>query len=139
MGRPRTTFERIKYKILKSDSGCWIWEGKIHQKTGYGDVCVNFKSTLAHRYVYECLVGEIPKGMQLDHLCKVRACVNPKHLEPVTATENVRRSSVTKLTLKDVNKIKELYSNNHSQSHIAKIYGIQQSSISRIVNNKRWA
>ena len=55
---------------------------------GYG----KYADRGAHRVVYEFLVGPIQKGLQLDHLCRVRACVNPAHLEPVTAKENTRRS-----------------------------------------------
>lgn len=71
--------------------GCWIWRAARNAQ-GYG-VCWNGRSTqLAHRWVYEQIVGPIPDGLELDHLCRVRACVNPDHLEPVTHAENVRRS-----------------------------------------------
>lgn len=74
--------------------GCWLWQGpRVHN--GYGIISIQgsgVKTTIrAHRYAYEALVGPIPEGLQLDHLCRVRRCVNPAHLEPVTARENVRR------------------------------------------------
>lgn len=57
-----------------------------------------YNATLAHRLLYMAHVGEIPKGLELDHLCRVRSCVNPKHLEAVTHKENMRRSIVGALT-----------------------------------------
>lgn len=68
------------------ESGCWIWTGHI-SKNGYGKT----GKTVAHRVVYSLLAGIIPKGKQLDHLCRVRCCVNPSHLEPVTQQENIAR------------------------------------------------
>lgn len=81
--------ENIKLRIDITES-CWIWTG-YKQKSGYGQITVNRKSYKAHRLVYSLLVGEIPDGKQLDHLCRVRNCVNPDHLEPVTQAENIRR------------------------------------------------
>jgi hypothetical protein len=82
--------QRVLQRIEVEDD-CWIYQGRKSQ-TGYGNVTVYpKKESRAHRVVYEALVGPIPKGMEIDHLCRRRACVNPDHLEPVTHTENVRR------------------------------------------------
>ena len=76
------------------ESGCWLWIGSRNR---YGHGALNrslngiSKKYLAHRYVYELLVGKIKNGLRLDHLCKVECCVNPRHLEPVTPSENVAR------------------------------------------------
>lgn len=83
---------RLAGKILRDDRGCWIWTG-ARQSRGYGSAAIpgTNRTTLAHRAIYELLVGTIPAGLTLDHLCRVKVCVNPDHLEPVSRAENVRR------------------------------------------------
>jgi hypothetical protein len=71
---------------------CWPWRGTVHHVTGYGHFTVGRRTHMAHRLAYELFHEPIPAGMQLDHLCRVRSCVNPAHLEPVTARENNRRA-----------------------------------------------
>ena len=71
-------------------SGCWRWGGYVSE-SGYGVARVDGKSKPAHRAVHVALVGTIPQGLDLDHLCRVRDCVNPDHLEPVTRRVNVLR------------------------------------------------
>jgi hypothetical protein len=66
---------------------CWIWTGAKYLN-GYGNFWHKGKAVLAHRYVYDLLIGEIPLGMDLDHVCSVRDCVNPAHLRPATPKEN---------------------------------------------------
>jgi hypothetical protein len=78
-----------RYKI--NDNGCWIWSGAVH-KSGYGQIKWDGKSTVAHRVIYSLLKGYIPQGLVLDHLCNVKLCVNPEHLEPVTYAINTQRA-----------------------------------------------
>lgn len=79
-----------KVAVGKFDD-CWEWNGSI-SKTGYGMTCQTaLPSQHAHRSSYELLVGKIPKGLVIDHLCRNRRCVNPNHMEPVTSVENVMR------------------------------------------------
>lgn len=72
------------------ENGCHTWIGAICSG-GYGNVVVKGKTRKAHRVRYERERGPVPIGMELDHLCRNRACVNPLHLEPVTRRENVKR------------------------------------------------
>lgn len=69
---------------------CWLFTG-THSGSGYGNISHQNRGVYAHRAAYELLVGPIPLGFELDHLCRVRHCVNPRHLEPVTRTENILR------------------------------------------------
>lgn len=77
-------------RVRVAESGCWEWQGAKNSR-GYGCVAVNGKSQLAHRRAFELLVGPIPPGLQIDHLCRVQTCCNPEHLEAVTPLVNKRR------------------------------------------------
>jgi hypothetical protein len=84
---------RIRNKITLIDD-CWLWTGHRNKNTGYGIVSWRLKASYAHRVVYELLVGgPIPDDLELDHLCRVHACVNPAHLEPVTHRINMLRGA----------------------------------------------
>lgn len=71
-------------------TGCWLWTGLL-DSDGYGQLRISGRLVMAHRLSYTDAKGQIPGGMELDHLCRVRNCVNPSHLEPVTHRENVMR------------------------------------------------
>lgn len=86
--------DRFWSKVEQRGDECWVWHGSFTDE-GYGQVTVNYKRTLVHRHAYEQLVGPIPEGLHLDHLCRNRGCCNPAHLEPVTCKENLYRSPLT--------------------------------------------
>lgn len=73
-----------------SPAGCWLWTGS-KDTGGYGRARWPRRAVMAHRIAYELTRGRIPDGLQIDHLCRNRACVNPSHLEPVSARENTLR------------------------------------------------
>lgn len=76
--------------------GCWEWVGARNSR-GYGCYAILGKSQLAHRIAWEELVGPIPADLTIDHaVCRNRACINPAHLEVVTAQENIRRAAATR-------------------------------------------
>ena len=89
---------RLMAQVVKTPAGCWEYAADSRAGRGYRQVSigsVNGRCVLryAHRVAYESLVGPIPEGLQLDHLCRNRTCVNPDHLEPVTPHENRRRAA----------------------------------------------
>lgn len=91
MAITRQVWDRFEAKALADDIGdCIIWVG-ARSKGGYGQLRVDYRLEYAHRLAYEQFVGPVPEGTEIDHLCRVRSCVNPEHLEPVTRRENLRR------------------------------------------------
>jgi hypothetical protein len=78
--------------VTDANTGCWLWTGAVNRRTGYGHIGGRRgENHMAHRVAYEMHIGPIPAGLQIDHLCRVRRCVNPAHLEPVTVVENLAR------------------------------------------------
>lgn len=81
--------QRFWAKVRITDD-CWLWIAAVQSK-GYGSFAIDGVTYSAHRLAYEDRFGAIPEGLQIDHLCRVRQCVNPEHMEPVTSIENTRR------------------------------------------------
>lgn len=135
--RPRFTpvSERTHLFVKEPDGGCWRWTGRI-DSAGYGRVRVNMRTAGAHRAIYEELVGPIPEGAELDHLCRNRACVNPDHLEPVTPAENSRRGSGAKLNAIDV---AEIRASTEPVAVLAGWYDVSQTTIYAVLSEKSWA
>jgi hypothetical protein len=142
-------------------SGCWLWEGHLNAKTGYGRMYGNIRGATAHwsahRAAYLLYKGDIPDGMQVCHRCDNRACVNPDHLFLGTATDNMQDASkkgrldwkgmrpvpdqkgekhpMAKLTREAVEYIR---SSDESQNQLAKRFGVKQASIWRVIHRKTW-
>lgn len=98
--RPLTQREldRLWSHVSEDENGCWIWTGSRY-RDGYGSFTLDGRSAYTHRIMYMIFIGEIAKGMHTDHLCRVRECCNPEHLEIVTARENLMRSPVAPAAL----------------------------------------
>lgn len=114
---------------------CWVWNLAV-MPNGYGQHARpgGRGTTYAHRVYYEQARGPIPPGLDLDHLCRVRACVNPDHLEPVTRAENLRRGlrggPKPALRAEQVAAIRAL-AGCESQAALAERFGVHQTTISR--------
>ena len=90
--RPRPTpAERFWAKVEKTDS-CWLWTGQL-SNAGYGMLLVSRRMRNAHRWAYEYFVGPVPEGLEIDHLCRIRRCVRPDHMEAVTRSVNQLRGN----------------------------------------------
>lgn len=125
---------RYEIRDCGYETPCWIWLLKKHH-TGYGWVGVKGKQWLAHRWYYEQAHGPIPDGLQLDHLCRQRLCVNPDHLEPVTPLENTRRSRSSKLS---TDQAREIYARRLAGERailLAEEFGVSRQTIDLIAKN----
>lgn len=92
--RNASPMERIAHHVRIDEAGCWVWQSYI-MPNGYARLTVDGEVHYAHRFAYEAFVGPIDAGLHIDHLCRVRNCVNPAHLEPVTPKQNINRSPLT--------------------------------------------
>jgi hypothetical protein len=89
--RPKNLTERLeRLSMPEPNTGCHLWIGPL-TRDGYGLITIGSKPTIAHRASYTLSKGPIPSGLRIDHLCRVRCCINPAHLEAVTSDENIRR------------------------------------------------
>jgi len=130
----RPPIERFKEKyIVDKHTGCWLWQGS-HHPNGYGRFNLNSMTIFAHRASYMLHVGDIPKGLVLDHLCRNTRCVNPGHLEVVTYQENrLRAKDVGQRCPHDLGKSKCIECRNEYQR---KAYWKNRDA--RLAGQKKW-
>jgi hypothetical protein len=117
-------------------SGCWNWQRSLSDD-GYGYFRHRGRMIFAHRWSYEKLVGPIPEGLDIDHKCRNRRCINPAHLEPVPRVVNVRRGSQTKLTEPQVREIVALRGQ-LTIKQIAAKFGVSAGLIGQIHTGRGW-
>lgn len=91
--RPYTRELRIRefWAKVEKTATCWLWRGSLSH-AGYGRYWWDGRMQMAHRVSLELFGRKVPNHLQADHLCRVRACIRPSHLDPVTCLENVRRT-----------------------------------------------
>jgi hypothetical protein len=136
---------RLVQRIEVAD-GHWLWRGHL-DSFGYGRMC----GRSAHRLIYTLMVGTIPDGLEIDHLCRVRNCVNPEHLEAVTPLVNNLRAVPFKnfargeahhharLTEDDVREIRRLYRNRLvGPAELSRRYATSVSNIETIIAGRTW-
>ena len=112
---------------------CWIWI-KATDDRGYGRIAHRGRNVRAHRLYYETLKGPVPPGLELDHLCRNPACVNPDHLDPVTHRVNVRRGGKSKLSTEEVKMIcRSKALEGISTAVLAGRYGVDRSTVQKVV------
>lgn len=121
------------------ETPCWVWRLDVNKATGYGRISIHCKTHLAHRLYYERYRGPIPQGTHTDHLCRVKLCVNPDHLEVVTPAENIRRGAAAKLTMEKANEIRRLReTTGMNYAEIGKLFGVSGRSVGSVVTGERW-
>jgi hypothetical protein len=116
------------------ETECWVWQRSINNG-GYGMTFHEGRDMPAHKAFYLRHVGPIPEGLQLDHLCRVRACVNPEHLEVVTNALNCQRGDMAVL---DWPRVREIRASSLSRNELAALYGVHRDTIGLIQRHKTW-
>ena len=89
---PEFVRARLAERVRRSPTGCLLWRRSL-QSNGYAQMRVRGRLFLAHRLAYELAAGPIPEGLELDHVCGNRHCVEPTHVQPVTHAEHMRRTA----------------------------------------------
>jgi hypothetical protein len=128
-------------EYVVDENGCWVWQRCVNTRGGYGRKLVGGRWWVAHRWYYERVFGPVPEGLELDHLCRNRLCVNPEHLEAVTRQVNIQRGAATKLTKEQVLEIRRRHDNRPfygNGKHLAAEFGISMGTLYKIVERRSW-
>lgn len=153
----RTEEDRFNDKYTVAESGCWEWHAANRDKGEYGKFWFRGSYCKAHRASYNMFVGPIPDGLCVLHRCDNRSCVNPSHLFVGTKKDNAAdmiqkgrggqhknpprdgRRKDSKLTEEAVLDIRRRCAAGESQGSVAKIYGVVQPTVFKIIHKERWA
>lgn len=119
------------------DGTCWEWTACL-MDCGYGRMNVSGRLWLTHRLVYEQFRGQIPHGLDLDHLCRNRACCNPSHLEPVTRNENVARGVSCAAIPARTGHCKRGHAIEGTNVYVATKTGKRRCKECKLENTRRW-
>lgn len=114
------------------ETGCWIWAKQLVGGR-YGRKWVGGRGVMAHIWYYEQANGPVPEGLEIDHLCRVKACVNPAHLEAVSRTVNRQRRSVV-----SEDQVRDVRRRNLTATQAAEVLGISVTAASWIVRRMTW-
>jgi len=130
-------------EYVKKDMGyktpCWIWERAIDKNTGYGCVTDDDREMRsAHVVYYQREHGPIPEGKHLDHLCRVKRCVRPDHLEPVTQQVNVQRGIRAKLDPEAVQRLRDLRVDGYLYRELSELFGIGTATAQNAAKGASW-
>lgn len=137
-GRIQMTKQDFRIEDRGYETPCWVFTNPLRPRRtggGYSKVRIDGKQKSAYRAMYEQLVGAIPEGLQIDHLCRNPACINPDHLEPVTGAVNTRRRRTAKLTEKQV---REIRAGGATAYEFAERFGVSHSLICMIRRGEIW-
>lgn len=140
-GYSKPRFDSSNYEV--TDTGhatpCWLWNRYL-TTAGYPFLYERGtgKPQLAHRLYYEHYVGVIPEGLEIDHLCRKPACVNPEHLEPVTSATNQQRGNTAKMTPEQVREIRSLRVQGKTTGELGLIFSIDRKQVWNICNYRSW-
>lgn len=147
MKKRRSFLEHLR-DITPDENGCWLWDGVIEPKKGYGHASLNGERYWAHRLSYMHHRGAIPDGALVCHHCDVRHCINPEHLFLGTAADNTadmlnkkrhcfgERAHHAKLTEAAVRQIRV---DKRPGWKLAEVYGVSQTTISEVRHRKVWS
>jgi hypothetical protein len=124
----------VRYVV--TETGCWEWQG-AKAPNGYGHIRIAGHVVAAHRHYFEEANGPVPGGMDLDHLCRNRGCVNPDHLEVVLRAENSQRGAATRLTREDVIAIRRMHGAMTAEA-LAEWFGVSRGAINGVIHRRTW-
>lgn len=133
----RLTTPRYLVEERGHTTPCHIWQRCINSD-GYGTVRINGTLRHAHIVEWESANGPVPNGLQLDHLCRVRCCVKPDHMEPVTRAVNIQRGANARLTTDQVRRIRDI-GDTMTRAQLAEMFGVQLTTIRCVLVGETWS